>query len=353
MRFSKKKSASIEIQFNWIFVLIVGALILVFFINISSAQRKNADQKLAFDLTSKIDLIMSGALAIPKTGQIFDMPNIPFNLECSAISTSGVQKQFPDRIIFGPDVLKGKSLVIFSEDWTVPFKVTNFLYITTSNVRYIVVVDPTEVRYEEAEKFYNSLPDNITKEMSSLENIKDKNNYKIRLIFLEEIYDHLTGADLADLPLPAFMEGLPESALSGVYITGANEDSIATVQFIKKDRTGLLLSGEEIDIYKEPMIFGAIFAENKEQFNCSYMKAFKKLYYISQVYEKREELLVQGYLDTSQQECKAPETRDTNRYIESMGNAALDQNVGLINANEIYIAQVNNQAVRYSCASIY
>ena len=200
MRFSKKRGA-IEVQFNWVFVLIVGALILIFFINISNAQRKNADQTLAFDLLSKVDLIMSGALAIPKTGQIFDMPNIDFNLECGRISTSGVSRQFPDRIVFGPDLIKGKRLVIWSQDWTVPYKVSNFLYMTTSGVRYIIVsANPTDT---DAVNFRNALPDNITKEISTLSPaiLTDKNNYKIKLIFLDTVYP-LTQSDIQSLTLP-------------------------------------------------------------------------------------------------------------------------------------------------------
>jgi hypothetical protein len=343
MRFSKKKRGAIEVQFNWIFVLIVGALILVFFINISNAQRKNADQKLSFDLISKIDLIMSGALAIPKTGQIFDMPNIPFNLECNAISTSGVSKQFPDRIIFGPDVLKGKKLVVWSQDWNVPYKITNFLYMTTSGVRYIVVAAPSN---QAAQDFYNSLPENITKEIAPLDSsLKDKNNYKIKLIFLDSV------ASLSypiNYTLPAFMQKMPDSAVSGIYIKGGS------VRFIAKEGNSLNFVGDNISIYKDPMVFGAVFAENKEEFNCSYMKAFEKLHYVSEVYQKREELLADGYAESSQTECRAPETRDTTDYnIDAIAAAALRQDIDKITENEGIVVNINNNALRMSCAPIY
>ncbi len=363
MRFPGKKKGAIEIQFNWIFVLIVGALILVFFINISNSQRKAADQKLAFDLLSKVDLIMSGALTIPKTGQVFDMPNIPFGLECSRISMSGVSRQFPDRIIFGPDQLSGKKLIVVSQDWTVPFKISNFLYLTTSGVRYVVVANADEpAQFQTATDFLNSLPDNITKEVGNLSptnGINDKNNYKIKLIFLSDVFP-LPYQKLIDLQLPDFIKRMPNSAVSGIYIDGSS--SPITVRFIKKetDLSGgvvrLNFDGEPIPVYKEPMIFGAIFAENKDEFNCSYLKAFKKLHYVSEVYRERELSISNDYSTTYsyRTECKVAGIRAPEE-INAISIAATTptQSIGTISTNEGAISYANANALRSSCAPIY
>jgi hypothetical protein len=353
MAFSRRKKGAIEVQFNWIFVLIVGALILVFFINISNAQKKSADQKLAMDLLSKVDLIMSGALTIPKTGQVFDMPSIPFNLECSRISMSGVSRQFPDRIIFGPDTLKGKKLLIISQDWTAPYKVTNFLYMTTSGVRYIIVADPSN---QAAKKFYDALPDNITKEISELDDISDKNNYKIKLIFLQENHQTLNNLDFSNTPayiLPQFMQRLPDSAVSAVYIRGYSGVIVPPdVRFAVKKGTRLEFFGDNVSIYKEPMIIGAVFAENRDEFNCSIEKAFTKLHFVSQVYKLREDNLASNYAPSTMEECKSPSTRAATE-IEDVSVAAANRDISAIIANEQQIVTNNNNALRSSCASIY
>jgi len=352
MRFLTKKRAAIEVQFNWIFVLIVGALILVFFINISNAQRKNAEQTLAFELLSKVDLIMSGALTIPKTGQIFDMPNIDFNTECNRISTLGVSRQFPDRIVFAPDTLKGKKLIVWSQDWNVPYKVTNFLYMTTSNVRYVVVANADEqAQFQKAEEFISSLPDNITKEVGnlSLDGIKDRNNYKIKLIFLRDSFP-LEYDKLKNLQLPDFIKKMPNSAVSGVYIDKTSPPT--KVRFIIKEGNNLNFDGEPIPIYKDPMIFGAVFAENKEEFNCSITKAFKKLHYVSEVYAKREDALISAYGQSTMEECKSPVTR-ANSEINAIANAALDKEIETISENESIVYNNNQMALKASCAPIY
>ena len=357
MRFPGKKKGAIEIQFNWIFVLIVGALILVFFINISNAQRKAADQKLAFDLLSNVDLIMSGALTIPKTGQVFDMPNIPFSLECSRISMSGVSRQFPDRIIFGPDQLSGRKLIVVSQDWTTPFKVSNFLYLTTSNVRYVVVAENPD-KLQEANDFVNSLPDNITKEVGNLSpstGIKDKNNYKIKLIFLSDAYPLEEYNKLTGLQLPDFIKKMPNSAVSGVYVNEAS--SPTTVRFIKKEGDYLNFDGEPITVYKEPMVFGAIFAENKDEFNCSYLKAFTKLHYVSEVYQARESNISYDYstVYSDRAECDVTKVTGTRALSEiwDISVAATIQDIGRIATDEASVSSYNANALRSSCAPVY
>jgi hypothetical protein len=355
-----QKRAAIEVQFNWIFVLIAGALILVFFINISNVQRKNADQSLAFDLLSKIDLIMSGALAIPQTGQVFDMPSISFDVECSRISALGVSRQFPDRIVFAPDALSGKRLVVWSEDWNVPFKVTNFLYITTSGVRYVVVANPDDTS---AQTFLNkSLPDNITKEVANLSELADKNNYKIKLIFLDKVYPDLTNDDLQydtnyNMSLPAFIRRMPDNEVSGVYIT---TNSIPQkVRFIVKKGNRLSFVDPELEVYKDAMISGAAFAENLDEFNCSINKAFMKLHYVSEVYAMREQYLYNDYNGVYNflTGCTSAGTRDydpgTGGYINTIKSAALTHDISTISNVESYIAGENNNALRESCAPIY
>ncbi len=345
MKFSMKKGA-IEIQFNWVFVLIVGALILVFFINISNVQRRNADQQLAFELLSKVDLIMSGALTIPQTGQVFDMPNLPFNIECNRISTLGVSRQFPDKVVFGPDTLQGRQLVVYSQNWNVPYKIANFLYMTTSNVRYVIVSGPD---VQVAVDFYESLPDNITKEVAVINDagFTDQNNYRVRLIFLSEIH-----AKTNTKELPEFLKKMPDNAVSGVYI---NEDEQFVQYYEKEDFGGekkLVLKGAPIKIYKQPMIIGAVFSADKDEFNCSVTKAFEKLHYVSEVYAEKETALNQEYVDSYLDECKDPITRAPSK-VEAIAEAALERDVTTIQLTESEVMSRNNNALRASCAPIY
>lgn len=355
----KGKKGAIEVQFNWIFVLIVGALILVFFINISNAQRKNADQKLAFELLQKVDLIMNGALTIPETGQVFDMPKIPFELDCDRISTLGVSRQFPERILFGPDTLQGRKLFVWSKDWTVPYKISNFLYITTSDVRYAIITDwdvnnqVDSSNVDKTRRFYNSLPDNITKEITNLSAIKDKNQLKLKLIFLDYSYETFD-LDQINSNLPSFIRNMPASQISGVYINAEDAAFPQTVRFIRKLADGdLEFENDQIDVYEDPMIFGSVFAQNREQFLCAYDKSFQKLYYVSDTYKMRESLLSAFYAGSSFVECDTPDQTRAVAQIESLKDAALAKDIIGIRSSADSITSKNNNALRSSCAAIY
>jgi len=344
MVFCKKgKKAQIEVQFNWIFVLIVGAVILVFFIAIVNVQKKAADKNLAYDILGKIDLIISGALTIPKTGQIFDMPRIDFNFQCDRISAFGVDKQFQDRIVFGPDLLRGRQLIVWSQDWNVPYKTANFLYVTSDNVRYIIYYNVTE---QDANELNTELPDNITKEIvhaNDFSGLEDRNNYKVRMIFLGDAY--YTDIHNSDF-LPQFMKDMPDSAVTAVQFFEND------VMFYEK-RGDMLVANEglTVKILGKPMKYGAIFAEDLEMFNCSYYKAFKKLVYVSRVYSRRESALNISYADNN--DCKGQARADTEiDQIAEAANSTPPDIVG-IESSEGTIATKNNNALERSCAPVY
>ena len=73
-----KRNAAIESQFNWIFVLVVGAVILIFFITFINNQRKNSEILTASDLLTHFDSIARGATV--SIGTIYDI-DIPSNIE--------------------------------------------------------------------------------------------------------------------------------------------------------------------------------------------------------------------------------------------------------------------------------
>jgi len=144
---------------------------------------------------------------------------------------------------------------------------------------------------------------------------------------------------------------MPNSAVSGVYIDKTSPP-ITKVRFIIKEGNNLNFDGEPIPIYKDPMIFGAVFAENKEEFNCSITKAFKKLHYVSEVYAKREDALISAYGQSTMEECKSSVTR-ANSEINAIANAALDKEIKKISENENIVYNNNQMALKASCAPIY
>ena len=64
-----RKKAIIASQFNWLFILIVGAVILFFFVTSSRNQEKNADVELAVNFLEHLSPILSASERSPGTLQ--------------------------------------------------------------------------------------------------------------------------------------------------------------------------------------------------------------------------------------------------------------------------------------------
>lgn len=346
MFYGKQKKSQIEVQFNWVFILIVGAIILLFFIAVVDAQKKAADKKLAFDILGKIDLIISGALTIPKTGQIFDMPKIDFNLGCDRITALGIDKQFQDRIVFGPDLLKGRQMIVWSQDWNVPYKTANFLYMTTENVRYVIYYNTAK---RSAEELFLALPDNITKEVINyrdFKNLGDKNNYKIKLIFFEDTpVSTITNNDF----LPNFIKNMGDDSVSAVQLINYPNDAVRF--FVKKGNKLQEFGYLPITIVGDPLKYGAVFSENRELFNCSYYKAFKRLLYVSQIYAEREKNLEMDYKDNPDCKSVSRAYSDILEIVEAANSTPPD--IEKITNKMTIINNINRQVLEKSCAAVY
>ncbi len=76
---SSSKKASVEIQFNWIFILIAGGLILIFFFSIVMKQSEVSKSKIAASISVDMGSIFKGAQVGTDTEHLVDMP--PVNLE--------------------------------------------------------------------------------------------------------------------------------------------------------------------------------------------------------------------------------------------------------------------------------
>src|SRR3989344_9102992 len=135
------KKGVVEVQFNWIFILIAGALILLFFTTIILKQKSSTETKIDISLVSSLQSIISGSGTVSKLADIKTLPRISVGFDCDSFSIGDLRQSVGKDIVFSPDFLDGRNLVIRTWDWNIPFRITNFLYLTVPQVRYIFVED--------------------------------------------------------------------------------------------------------------------------------------------------------------------------------------------------------------------
>ncbi len=276
----ESKKGVISVQFNWIFILIAGSLILLFFGSLVLKMRDVSDTAIAETILTNMQTIMTGAEVSVRTINPIEIPDKEIEFSCNSISVGKVSKPITkNKIVFAPEVIKGRLLLTWALDWNSPYHVTNFLYLTTKDIKYIFI----EQLDDEAEKIFNMLPDEINKKREDISNIKDTGS-NFKLVFF----------DVSSPDIPSNLKSISDKRISAVNINfNFNE-----IKFYEKN-------GDTFDFVKkvnylsDPMILGAIFSGNQEDYECNIEKAFNKLNLVSKIYEKRTNSLSELYSETS------------------------------------------------------
>jgi hypothetical protein len=271
----RKKRAVIEMQFNWIFVLIVGAIIIAFFLTVVQKCKPIAEKQVSSTVISDIDAVITGAKEAKDTAGPIDIPNMEITFSCDHYSIGQSQKKVRTNIIFSPDRIIGEKLIPWSLDWGMPYRASNFLYLTSPQVRYILVGDNNNQIFKDINEM---MTDKINKELignSGLFSLPDKNNYKVKLVFFEvykEVPSNLKTKNLKDM--------------TAIEIWGGTSPGKGTVNFFKRTGSTFTQDGSADYIGNEALI-GAIFAEDREMYVCNMNKAYQRLNLVSGVYQQR------------------------------------------------------------------
>ena len=349
-RYTNKK-AQLGAHFHWIFILIAGAIILTFFVSIVIKQKDISEQNIAGKAIGGLDQIFTAAGVTEDTLNKIDIPKIEMEFICSddyseySIRKTGLNRNLQTEIVFSPDLVKGDSILIWTLPWSMPFKVDNFMMVTSPEIRYVVLYDDDEYK---AISIFDDLPDDVTKEMysilnSNLDFLESKDNYKIKLIFVTE-------NEIINQKLPDWMDkedvSIVRIADGYVQFYNKNPDLILNSSFqkdyfyvINEHDKALLFSEDE----KNPMVYAAIFAENSEMYRCSIRKAYKRLELISNVYTERINYLQDFYQSLSSHVSLPSCTADfyEPRFYNSLESNARQCS---INPAEFCFEQIRDQA---------
>ena len=250
----------VGIQFNWMFVLIAGGVILAFFVGFIAMQKDSSNVALETTIAVDLDASFTGARVSSGTATKVPFPNIEIKVDCSSFRVGSASRNLENSMLFSPASIKGRNLITWSKSWNYPMKVGNFLYLTTDNIRYIFVCENNcdKIKLLEAE-----LPKELNKEVCKKntdcwDNLEDQNNHHVKVI---------TNVELDNKFKDVFGEGK------------------YSVFNIKNEE----LNNEEINIDQDnnELVYAAIFSENKEHYDCMMANAMKKLKIVSDLSYKR------------------------------------------------------------------
>lgn len=291
------RKAEISITFNWIYVAIAGAVILLFFTGLIIKSKTTADQQLSYDVITLLDSIFTGAQSSENTKTPLDTSGLvqeTLLFDCEDRVTSyrlqntPAQAQAPLAPIFSPTSLQSPSLLLWSLPYKFPFKVIDFLFVTSPNTKYFLLASTpqtTEFANEFAKATQDKDPKNqvntqLVPDAQTYSTIQPQNNYQVRFIDLE-------GTTIPTQAPPAAIRQLADSRVSAVAFQGnvAHFYQKKGSQWIASPGShpeGMTIAS--ITKQRDAAKYAAIFAGNELLYRCNMQKAFERLWYVSEVY---------------------------------------------------------------------
>ena len=186
----------------------------------------------------------------------FDTSDNPSCYSQYEIGKTGINQQTPTQIIFAPSQVLGKKIVTWTLPWNVPFYVTNFLYLTGTNVKYIFVNDGAE-----AIRLHNEFPQDTNKVLvnqNNLRNEESEGNSNFKFIFTNidpSSAQHISGHDnfISSDILGAV---LPEN-INAIKV----DKDLKQINFYKVEN-GFFILDEYTSYITDSEIHAAIFSDN-------------------------------------------------------------------------------------------
>ena len=345
----KNKRGIVEIQLNWVFILAVGAFILLFFSVILLKQKSISETSTSSLILRNLEGILSGAEVSLGTVNTVSIPVTKMEFECNRYRIGGVSRQFEVMSIFTPSRMETNKLITWTLDWSLPYRVTNLLYLTSPKIRYIFVVEPDCILPENicfGKEIYNSTPDEIRKEIidiGDIDSISDEGDKQVRMVFFDP-------PNIA-ASIVSIHQSMKKSAVSILKVDG-DEDS-GSLNFYNFEGGSFVEKGTAYYIRK-PALMGAIFSDDIDVYNCVMNNAFRKLGIVSQIYAAKTSDLNDYYLSQSSP-CSIPHFQALNEIntIKIQSENTINRDIGAINIAASTLEQKNKNAQLLSCALIY
>ena len=169
LKITNNKKAFLQFSFAWLFAIIVGVFIL--FLAIYAATKVISIEQTALDASSarEIGILLNpletgfetgkkNSITLPQDTRIYNRCNTDGNFGRQVIKVSqnsfgkwtdtDVNVGFSNKYIFSGDYEEGKTFYLFSKPFDFPFKVTDVIYLTSSEKKYCFINSPENIKEE-------------------------------------------------------------------------------------------------------------------------------------------------------------------------------------------------------------
>ena len=266
--FGKK---GVESQFNWVFVLVAGGIILLLFGAVIIKQKQLSDISISRDALNKIQAVLSSARTTTQSQQV--SINAPIRSDCNSLQIGATSSTLND-FVFAPSVLKGTKLTVFTKEWNVPFRVSNFIYLTTEQTTYYITYQDDPLHKELAQSIQkvlqaSSLDVRFHNPLQQLDTsiLNDNDNLVVILVGSTSNY----ASALQNIKTVKVIRIEPDATTpENGTVTFLSEVPVATEEYLTL-----------------PAILGAVFSPSRAGYKCVMDKAYIKLNSLATLYGTR------------------------------------------------------------------
>jgi len=275
------RKAQLDMQFSWIFILLAGGVILMLFFKVATTQRQLSEDKAAVKLLNDFDAITKAALQTRDTVQSIQLPRIGLAFECSEscacqLNFGRLALPFDDRPIFAPAQIRGQTAKMWVLDWNVPFRVTNFLFVTNEQTKYFIINPGSS---EILRRLQGKLPPEVNYEVvTDMGQARNEDYDNAVFVFEGEAQSLSTIA----------------SRFRGARLRAVGIKPEGKLTFLDQERRAFV--AKESGYLGDEMIFGAVMARDGKLYECNVRTAFSRLLGVALVSLNRANALLQNAL---------------------------------------------------------
>ncbi|MEK6950329.1 MAG: hypothetical protein AABX13_01230 [Nanoarchaeota archaeon] len=288
--------AQIQVTFHWIYVLIAGAVILLFFFSLIFSQKQRSEETLRQDLVRMVESIFTAASLSEKTKTTVDtnLDQYALTFFChegvSEYGLKGGSGSVQDSVhpLFSPAEVQATQLSLWSLPYKLPFKIIDFLFVTSPDIKYVVVGSTPfaeefleETRPDMATRFRINT---LAVSPSQLQAVDPGQNRQVRFI---DFVGGNGGVIQEQALVPEKVRLLDDEVVTAVVFSG--KDQVEYYQkknerWQRRGKASIISLGGERDAAR----YAAIFAQNAELYECNMQKAFQRLQYLNEIYGGKE-----------------------------------------------------------------
>ncbi len=334
----KNKKAQVQVQFNWIYVSIAGAIILSIFIGIAIRMNRNAREQLAYEAINYFDEIFTSVQASENTENEISLPGLDLEVDtnnpaCNFYSIAGTDKSemsIEFTPFFSSHIIRTR-ILSYALGWDMPFRVNYFIYMTSPQIAYVSVgnnaIEPelpehlTIIDVEDAEEFENENYD-----MIRFFSTQDPENFDLDSSVRK-------AKDVSAIKISPDTKSLTFYE----YDSGSFEE-IGTTYYID-----------------DVTLIAAIYSQSIESYECNMIKAIKRLNKFSTILKDRAGIIKNSDLLSL---CSSGSYSTAESLLGDMKDATSDNKLNRNTVNELIsirdeLESLNRELNKKSCPTIY